>query len=347
MKLSKLASLTGLFSAVLYVSVQCTSAHAKSWDFQNDPTRIDSNFDLNIHTMPKQGALERHPWSSTYWPAMKGGINYRWHAQVRRGFNLDSPSLAELRQMSKAEIAELAPSEKYDIAMGRYDYPLVSEVASQTSPRAKDWAGICNGWAPAAYMFPEPTTVEFTNPDGIVIPFGSSDVKGLLSQYMAFHSNGNVTQIGYRCSKAGRIFGTKQCKDINPGAMHVVLSNMLGIQQKGFVLEIDPAEEVWNQPIYSFKTTVTGSTSSGVRVHTTLVYGDELDDSSWEPVVSTANNVLSTLELDYTLDLDRNGNITGGDWISGYHPDFLWTIDQPKEFNGYFSGLSDIYKGVQ
>ena len=47
------------------------------------------------------------------------------------------------------------------------------------------WAGYCHGWAPAANRFEEPLPVTVRNADGVEIPFGSSDVKALLTYFEA------------------------------------------------------------------------------------------------------------------------------------------------------------------
>jgi hypothetical protein len=98
-------------------------------------------------------------------------------------FEYTPPSLDDLRNMSREEKINLSPAEKYDIMMGRYDYPTVASERARTSPGMQDWQGICHGWVPAAIDEPEPQPIDATNADGILVPFGSSDVKGLLSYY--------------------------------------------------------------------------------------------------------------------------------------------------------------------
>jgi hypothetical protein len=48
-------------------------------------------------------------------------------------------------------------------------------------------------------------------------------------------------------------------------------------------------------------------------------------------------------KYDYTLELDRNGKIIGGAWISTDRPDFIWLQERPM-FAGYYQKLQDIYK---
>ncbi|NBX17181.1 MAG: hypothetical protein EBR09_07440, partial [Proteobacteria bacterium] len=69
--------------------------------------------------------------------------------------------------------------------MGRFDFPTVQSERRRTSPAAAAWEGLCHGWAPASLEFNEPEPVTVTGENNIKIPFGSSDIKALLSWYMA------------------------------------------------------------------------------------------------------------------------------------------------------------------
>jgi hypothetical protein len=336
---------------LMALSLISTVAHADTWDSTNSPKIFESDYEYRLSVLPIKGALpaEKAPWSETYWPSNKGSINYRWNAVKKVGFGYNSPTREQALRMSKEELAQLSPAEKYDLAMGRYDYPLKQEVRNNSSKNAKDWAGICNGWSPAALQYAEPIAVEVPNADGIVVPFGSSDVKGLLSYFMAFHAELKVTQIGKRCFKMAKFLGLNSCDDVNAGAFHVVVANELGARGRGFVADMDPGNEVWNQPVYGYEvleSSAPRSTSQGseVTVKMKLYYTDELDDSQWKPVVGTDQFKFVARELQYTLELDSSGKIVGGEWISKNHPDFLWRANQAAVFSGGFEGLSRIYQ---
>jgi len=331
----------------LFISVQ--NSRAERWNAQNDPTIMATDLVFNLKQLPSAGKLDRTPWSETYWASKKGSINLRWNTEKQEGFRYESPTRSQVMRMSKAQLAGLAPSEKYDLFMGRYDYPLKKEVDGIASPFAKWWSGLCDGWSLAALQYAEPKPVDMVNPDGIVIPFGSSDVKGLMSYAAARHFDVETRQVGGRCSTTGRIFSTPGCEDINAGALHIVLANMIGIRKQGFVTERDPSNQIWNQATYGFESHFMGSAkpeagSSGIRVHTTLIYVDELEESSWEPVVSSGKNVEGKMELDYILDLDYQGNIIGGKYLSEIHPDFVWLPINRLEFKNNLDGLERIYQ---
>ena len=234
--------------------------------------------------------------------------------------------------------------------MGHYLYPLKSEVDYYADRHAKYWNGICHGWAPAALQYREPKAVDIVNPDGLTIPFGSSDVKGLLSFFMAFHADVGIAQVGVRCRKFERALGLPSCKDANPGALHVIMANELGFRQTGFVAEIDPGSEIWNQPVHGFSVKSAasiqpkGNAVSAIQITAEMNYTDELEASRWMPANGTAEFKADKMKLSYTLELDANGRITGGEWLTKDFPDFIWKTLAPAQFSGEFAGLAQIYQ---
>ena len=333
----------------LVLSVFTQNAYADHWNSANDPSIMDPSFVYQLSRLPTEGRLDRTPWSETYWPSKEGSINVRWNQETPVGFNYQSPSKEEVMSMSREQLAVLAPSEKYDIYMGRYDYPLKAEVTGIATPSARWWSGICDGWSLAALQYAEPKAIDAINPDGVNVPFGASDIKGLMSYAAARHFEVESLQVGTKCNGLGKIFGSAACDDINAGSLHVVLANQIGIKKQGFVTEIDPGPQIWNQATYGFKFQMIGSATpgkdavSGVRVQATLLYANELDKPSWTPVVGTDKNVEGKLDLDYILDLDGAGNIMGGSFVSGTHPDFVWLPTNHLEFKDYLEGINKLY----
>ena len=86
--------------------------------------------------------------------------------------------------------------EKYDLYLGRYDYPTVKRVWGETRKGASSWHWICHGVSPSSLNYSEPKAVTVYNPDGIEITFYASDVKALLAYYYAKVSDSNSVQVG-------------------------------------------------------------------------------------------------------------------------------------------------------
>jgi hypothetical protein len=343
--LNKTAKFTAVF--FLFFSFSTSNSFAERWNAMNDPSIMAPDYVFNFYSLPTSGHLDSQPWSETYWASKKGSINIRWNQNEPEGFGYKSPTREEAKRMTRAQLSSLSPSEKYDLFMGHYDYPLKNEVKGIASPFAKWWSGLCDGWSLAALQYAEPQPVDRVNPDGIVIPFGSSDIKGLMSYAAARHFNVETHQVGGRCSGVGRILSNPSCADINAGSLHLVFTNQIGIRKQGFVSEIDPGNQIWNQATYAYDYQVLGSAKqeagvAGVRIRANLYYADELEYSSWEPVVGTDKNMNGKLEMDYILDLDSSGNVIGGRFISDVHPDFVWLPTNHLEFKDYLDGINQL-----
>jgi hypothetical protein len=330
----------------------------EAWPAHSNPRIASENLTYEFHKMPLSGShdIPHTGWSDDYWPTHRGSINRRWNAPGEPGFNLVQPTREQALGMTYEQLAELAPSEKFDLLRARYDYPLVKSVAKTAKPTAKDWAGICNGWAPASLNLKEPHPVVMTNADGIKIPFGSSDVKAILSYYYAYYVDSPTRQIGLRCflPRGIRVFGRGCGDDLNAGAFHVIITNKLGIEKRGFLADVDRFREVWNQPITSFKSEILmtrPASSEAARnavteavIKTDLYYGSEIDPQ-WQPVLYTPAQLFDKLELKYTVELDAQGKVVGGEWLSDSRPDFIWFRDKAP-FTGEFAMLGDLYEAA-
>ncbi len=355
MKIIVSMSLSLLFSSAVFAQSQ--SGVLEAWKGFSDPEIMSSNFTHVLGALPLEGNMDAgtKAWSGDYWASKKGGINYRWNAPVKVGFNYKSPSKAEVLTMTQAQLMTLAPTEKYDLMMGRYDYPLKEEAASSASKSAPDWAGICHGWAPAAVFHNEPTPKVMTNPDGIQIPFGSADIKALLSYFYAFYHEAGSDQIGLRCFFGSWLGGARGCSDdLNAGAFHIVIANKLGLQKEGFMMDVDRYRQVWNQPVVGYKTTVLAfnlapgsdaakSTVREMRVATELFYIDE-STPTWNVVHGTKDQVVAKRDLQYRLEINAEGKIIGGEWESDERPDFLWNKVPAtlQEFDGLLTDLPKL-----
>ncbi len=128
----------------------------------------------------------------------------------------------------------------------------------------------------------------------------------------------------------------KQCRDLNPGTFHLVLASLLskggreGKPPRGFVLDISRDDQVWNHPIYEY-TSVMGTptdlkmedaedpyldwrakgTVKIVDVYTSMVYGVENGPNI---VYDEGDDALSKKVYRYTLELDKDDRVVGGEW---------------------------------
>src|SRR5690606_680961 len=229
------------------------NAQAAKWDRANNPNYFNgiakNKMEMSFSKLPLESILkdDRLGWSDSYWPSYRGGIAHRWNNPNPEPFKHKLHTHAEILKMSEEELSRLSPAELYDIAMGDYRFTLTKKVLKTYSPKDLWWEGICHGWSQAASNYPEPDKTVVINKDGVKVPFGSSDVKGLLSMHDSFNSKGLYVRVGARCGAVGKVAGEEsegdavqtppsakdanrsECQDVNAGAFHIVLASMIGI----------------------------------------------------------------------------------------------------------------------
>lgn len=333
------------FSATTWAS----PSFLKPWEEYSKPEIMSTEFVRTFYELPLKGEVrdKSRYWSSDYWPMNKGGINQRWNSPDQSGFNLVSPTFEEALKMGQRELAALSPSEKFDLYNGHYDYPLKKAVERRASPDDEIWEGICQGWAAAALNHKEPVPRNMSNPQGLTIPFGSSDIKALLSYYYAYHHEVyDFHQMGKRCSRRG-----KHCdEDLNAGAFHIALANKTGLLGESFIADIENTKEVWNQVVYSYDSEILDEdlppdvnsapgTVKVIRMKTNMVVVFNISMNSWMPSIGTENQTFRSNVYEYDLDIDQEGKIIGGTWKSQLRPDFIWFVRRTQDFGDAFSRL--------
>ena len=386
------------------------------WDELNDPVQFDPSYVRNVYELPKSGALEKTPWADTYWPSIDGGVAHRW--QVSPNFQALSSQNKVIRSQyapyvndsmvyqpySIEQALQLSPrdfqrqsspierlgfiTEKAKLRNGQHYFDSLlykererlQQQLAQGGGYWRGWEGLCNGWAIASLLHPEPTkksiqaSIKLTQQSqDMTLEFASSDIKGLLAlfyqQKLNEFYNGkiqlNYKSLGTRCGD--KPFVTKDvrglkytnpCGDLNAGAFHLVMTNEIGRLKRGFVMDMDGSDAVWNHPIasyrYQFEAYNTGevvkyqksrgshpNTQYEVRVFMWVKYQQELahhEDAQGEVF---NKNLLAEKQYQYRLEIGANDEILGGSWETGDHPDFAWRLD-PIPFDGFFKALDHL-----
>lgn len=333
-------------------------AQAKeAWNEPNRPELFSTEYVRQFESLPTMGKTRKEPWADTYWPYYKGGIAARWSASspamVADAWSGRLHSREELAALSADELAQLSPSEKFDILRGDYGYALTRHQRSEHSPSDDTWWGLCDGWAAASIHFDEPGAVVLANGDGIQIPFGSSDVKALLTFQQS--RAGRAVILGERCnanlSSNPLLSNSRACRDTNAGSFHIVLANEVGLRGESIVMDITRDAEVWNQPIQSFVTRKIserrpsrGSASGTVveyEMETDVTYTVEMQASAARRVGT--GNARKVTRYRYFVEVNASGDVVGGSWVSKQRPDFLWK-SEPAKFEGFFAPLKTLYE---
>lgn len=311
-------------------------------------TQLEYKFDL----LPSSGKLEgdQRPWPGNHWPGNTGSIASRWSQAKPVGFDYKTYSLEELKALAPHKINALSPAEKYDIYMGRFDYPTVKKVWRMFSPLNPDWFGICQGAAIASTFYKEPQSVEVQTKDELNYTFYTSDIKALLSYFHAKKSMKRAVRAGKRCKKNPGEFmwawEKKACSDINAGEFHVLVSNYVGLMSKSLIIEAERYEAVANHPLegYSYDIYGTEQTEYGTRYWIGMsIKFPTVSAPYFDPIVGTSRDFSFGRNYQYYLDVDSEGNIIGGEWITKDRPDFIWTQEK-TQFWGYWQGIGELYE---
>ena len=305
---------------------------------------LDTSMSLNFDLLPLKGEARRGNklWSGDSWKLKNGAINYRWNSKNPEGFTYLSPGPREVLTYPIERMKELSPAEKFDIYMGRYDYPLRWEVDTLARTGTQSWEGICHGWAGASLNHDEPGPVTAINPDGIEVYFGSADIKALLSYAYSKVLIGEHDSLGKRCDD----FSGENCDDdLTALTFHAVLANIMGLRGRSLIADVDRFAEVWNHPLLSYESTLLSmkSTKKGrvAIISTKIKYIDVIEKDLWERGNA---NMVGYMTVKYKIVMDEFSNMISSEWLSHDRPDFLWTVKAEDDFTGNLAGLKKLLK---
>lgn len=327
-----------------------TSALATPWNPDSDPFTMNPNYSAFLSELPLAASLSdfERPWSGPYWADKKGSIGFRWQTG-EKPWEYSVLTEEHVKTLSSSEIALLSPAEKFDLLRGLYDFPTLTEIRKISGKERKGWYGICTGWSQASLHFDQPTPVTLTNPDGLVIPFGSGDIKALASYYYAYPGEEDrvTSRLGSRCDPGD---DQSDCqRDVNAGALHILLANRLGLEKKGLFADFATRTQVWQHPIFGYESRALGERPPRedasplavreVHVKTKLYYANE-NPPAWK--VDSLDEKMR--RLNYWLELDADGQIVGGSYSSlggARVPDYFW-ISDPLTFAHGWELLSQM-----
>lgn len=112
-----------------------------------------------------------------------------------------------------------------------------------------DWWGHCNAWSAAAIMDPEP--IKPVTVDGVT--FTPADLKALLTEaWMECQSSFYGSRNEWDADEDAR--GKPDFRDVSPAAFHIHLTDQIGNKDKAFVIDRYTGSQVWNQPLYAYRT---------------------------------------------------------------------------------------------
>jgi hypothetical protein len=192
---------------------------------------------------------KNQPWGGSFWPLIQGQVanDYQnknfsvfhgalsglevtsWRYNYNKFQKRREKMHPKVMELSEKELAELAPSEKYDLLLGDTSFDLTNRAwnyaaswgekkkwgflssidlpAGYRIPEASKlmalWEGICHGWAVAAGHTDRPEkTVWVTLPNNKKMPFYPNDIKALISLMWANSTIQDAVIVeGLRCNR--------------------------------------------------------------------------------------------------------------------------------------------------
>jgi hypothetical protein len=360
---------------------------ADGFDDKNDPAQMAQHLEYHLDQLPKKGTREKpvwkdtYPeavgksatvWADTYWPASEGSHNARWQGPTTKSplekydaaFNNAqgcatqpevsgrSSKAAWVTYNNCAGPAAKWQTESYE-SIGLMHNGIdddgdgaIDEYGTDGIDGVQGWWGTCHAWTPASQLIPEPQHAVTVNG----VRFDVGDIKALIQN--VFDRTGAV-MLGGRCNAQDITHDVNgsandDCADVNPGAMHVVLANFLGINQLPLVEDRTANYQVWNQPVVGYEVTKQDKVTAKVandcvggtggetwtyntgakelyEVRSTVSYVTE--SSASNTPIGYKDNV-STDDYHYILEVSSAGKVIGGRYCKdgeNSHIDFLWS----------------------
>jgi hypothetical protein len=335
---------------------------ARAWGDSDRPSLMGDDLVADLAALPTKGAAEKIPWASSYWPTYQDSVNHRWAGEDSKSptekyaeaFGIEGLTDRISKQYGIDSIAGTECTETADCNKDHGE-TCAKRTGEETGTCIETWFGICHAWAPAAIMVDEPQQAVIYNG----VTFEPTDLAALAS--LSFDTGLQNSFMSLRCDKRADgeewkldAYGNpieKGCADTNPGSLHIVLANLVGLQGQSLVEDRTYDYEVWNQPIRGFEvksmktveageaSRLAGDTSGGDayafndeakgfrHVTMTLDYISESASDAPSPHGAHIDRYTRSDTYQYILELDTSGAIIGGEWIGDSkksHPDFLW-----------------------
>ncbi|MRG93897.1 hypothetical protein [Polyangium spumosum] len=169
--------------------------------------------------------VSRKPWSSWWYPL--------WEDTLFQGKN-----------------EELSTLEKYDAWAAKFANTRTAAAAYERKelyqPRAASWSGLCDAWALASILEPEPTrSVKHGE-----ITFTVADQKALLLK--TYEKVPPLKLVGSRFDGEW----DDVYEDVLPHELHGIIETELIGRKRAFIIDNDAGPEVWNEPAWKVITRI-------------------------------------------------------------------------------------------
>ncbi len=336
-------------------------APLERWSVNDDASLFKTPLEYNLARLPVQGSVAQNPWVGSYWPTFLDSINHRW-----AGPNQESPAHKYGRAFGVSNVeSNVSRFHGLDSVRGsscsNYGSCGQGMMCGHKAGYAQGscvplWWGICHAWAAASILHEEPQHAVVHNG----VTFNVTDLKALLT---LVYNTAETKQISLRCERSKSEISydaahrpvESACRDSNAGTFHLVLTNFIGLQRRAFIEDRSMDSDVWNQPVRQYRVLQMKEISQHKANRVLGIGGSDypynhaaqrfvyvsMDVGYLREAAPDVDGFLGNRVNEFTfhdiynyvLELDRHGNIIGGEWANiskrpdgakDGHPDFLW-----------------------
>lgn len=213
---------------------------------------------------------------------------------------------------------------------------------------ADGWEGLCDAWALASVMTPEPKQAKTV----YGIKFSIADLKALQT-----FSHANYPYIQYGITYRGDADTDGTIQDLKPEAFHQIVTKVLGEQKRALVIDETAGVEIWNKPLYSYRWRITKDPDYDfaylVKAFPLLVKQRETNSSTLTDIDDTLAPIYNyRLYVDKSVEKDGKYRVIAGQWVGrsrSYHPgNVKYPIENGEigSHNQEFNKYLPIYKRI-
>lgn len=335
--------------------------HLPKWttDVTIDATKHNSY--LNYEFNKKNFYLDSNytAWAGNWFAWENGGIAKRWKSTTKKFADkgeLTKEFWSKVEKMSKTDIAELSPVEKFDIytcgkgfeffwatnqeLIGRGPYKLPA-LDANGNPIPCGFCGFCNGARISGALMPEPTKeiiVKSKNHPEIEIIFYPADLKALAAAAFYYLEPENILNLGINYND-NLSASQNKLQTPNPAVLDIILREYLSDNKIPLFIDVQYNSEIWNETILGYDRLVKSVSNvaagtftnpdikKSVLIECTLYCQDEVAIKEIDKKTTNimANKLLAVSKgwvkarkYRYNLLIDQNGKIIDGIWVGSY-----------------------------
>lgn len=249
-----------------------------------------------------QAILNPVPWAGYWFPYGAGGIGFV-------ASKYDSLYVDQMKALGRdmSNYKTVAAWEAYNHVAG--------------VPNFEPWFGHCNGWSASALMVPEPKGQKTIGG----VSFSVGDQKALLAEsWLEFSGDFVGTRVNDKGDYSSAAFW-----DVVPAQFHILLSNLVGKQNKGLIIDRHTGHEIWNQPLVAYKfDPVRPEDYIGAHPQHPNIYRVNMTARIW-----WANDNVGADDVSPVFDWERLQNELYDNYYPGRLLKYELWLDAPPEFD--------------